>query len=220
MFKKTFAALATSAVALTAGGVAHADPAPKTVASLGADAPSTGGAVQPDTTSSPSEGTRIRGGFSLNGGVAAGIASGPAFSLGLRLGAQFGRYFGVYYQQSPMLFLASNGSGNGGAAAFLDMNSVLASLTLADIFEIGAGPSLDYYAAAAAGCDATVVNCSTATASGWQLGMHGRLALTLGGRDATTGRRSGFSIGLDEHPMFADGQVLALTTLGVGGEWY
>lgn len=217
MLNKTLAALATFAVALTAGGVAHADPAPKSVASLGADGPSTGGAVQRDSTeSSPAEGTRVRGGFSLNGGAAAGIASGPAFSLGLRLGAQFGRYFGVYYQQSPMLFLASNGSGSGAAAAFLDMNSVLAALTLADIVEIGAGPSLDYYAAA--GCDSTAVNCSTA--SGWQLGMHGRLALTLGGRDATTGRRSGFSIGLDEHPMFADGQVLALTTLGVGGEWY
>jgi hypothetical protein len=215
MHTKLLAILATGSLALTAAGVAHADPAPKTVASLGSDAPSAGAPVQPDTMSSPSEGTRVRGGFSLNGGVASGIASGPAFSLGLRLGAQFGRYFGVYYQQSPLLFLASTGTG--AAAAFMDLNSVLASLTLADIVEIGAGPSLDYYAAT--GCDASQLACSNVT-TGWQLGMHGRLALTLGGRNATTGRRSGFSVGLDEHPMFADGQVLALTTLGVGGEWY
>jgi hypothetical protein len=213
MRPKSLATALVATVALATAS-AHAEPTEsKKVASLGADGPSAA-PVQPDTTPSTSEGTRLRGGFSLNGGMAAGLASGPAVSLALRIGAQMGRYFGLYYQQSPLIFVASSGDGTT-AAAFLDMNSILASVVLADMIDLGAGPSLDYYAAGA--CDANV-NC--AAASGWQLGMHGRLALTLGGRDATTGRRSGFSIGVDEHPMFAGGQVLALTTLGIGGEWY
>jgi hypothetical protein len=203
--------------ALTLGlaGVAHADPAPtKTVASIAPEASSGPTATTPDErdTTSETEHARVRGGFSLNGGGAFGLAQGPVVSLALRLGVQVNRLFGVYYQQSPMIFLASND--NGVAAGFLDLNSVLGSVTLADMLDIAAGPSLDYYAAG--GCGSA--DCSAG--SGWQLGVHGRLALNLGGRDKETGRRSGLSIGLDEHPMFGAGSVLALTTLGIGGEWY
>jgi hypothetical protein len=203
------------ALAWTLSGAAHAESTTKSVASLGPDGqpPSLAAPVERDASAPDSEGARLRGGFSLNGGAAFGLASGPILSMAVRLGVQVTRAFGLYYQQSPMIFLASNEGST--AAGFLDLNSALASLTLADILDVAAGPSVDYYAAGSCGM---ANDC--AGASGWQLGMHGRLALTLGGRDRETGRRSGFSVGLDEHPMFGGGSVLALTTLGVGGEWY
>jgi len=239
---KPFAPVAACALALTVGGVARAEPAPavaqpgssakaaksasstKSVASLGPngqDAPDGTGPLataplEPDSTSDARDVVRLRGGFSLNGGTAFGMASGPVLSAAARLGVQVSRSFSVYYQQSPTLFLASNQGAT--ATGFLDLNSVLASVTLADVVDVGAGPSLDYYAA---GSCSVANECSAAGgARGWQLGSHGRVAITLGARDRETGRRSGVSIGIDEHPMFGGGAVLALTTLGIGGEWY
>jgi hypothetical protein len=203
------------ALTLSLAGVAHADPAPaKSVASIAPDgaAGSTAAPTADRDTTSESEHARVRGGFSLNGGGAFGLAQGPVISLALRLGLQINRTFGIYYQQSPLVFLASNDSGV--AAGFLDLNSVLGSVTLADMVDLAAGPSVDYFAAG--GCGTT--DCAAAAA--WQLGVHGRVALNLGGRDKGTGRRSGLSIGLDEHPIFGASSVLALTTLGIGGEWY
>jgi hypothetical protein len=214
---KSILLVSTGVCALTLGlgGVAHADPTPsKSVASIAPDSSGGSSAGSPDErdTASESEHARVRGGFSLNGGWAFGLAQGPVISLALRLGMQVNRIFGVYYQQSPMIFLASNDTGI--ATGFLDLNSVLGSVTLADMVDLAAGPSLDYYAAG--GC--STADCSAG--SGWQLGVHGRIALALGGRDKDTGRRSGLSLGLDEHPIFGGGSVLALTTLGIGGEWY
>jgi hypothetical protein len=237
---KPIAAAAACALAMTLGGVARAEPvstaaqagtsakaakstgASKSVASLGPNGQDTAdgpGALataplEPDTTDDGRDVVRLRGGFSLNGGTAFGMATGPVLSAAARVGVQVSRSFAVYYQQSPTLFLASNQGAT--ATGFLDLNSVLASVTLADVIDVGAGPSVDYRAAGTC----SIANECTAAGTGWQLGSHGRVAITLGARDPETGRRSGVSIGLDEHPMFGGGSVLALTTLGIGGEWY
>jgi hypothetical protein len=136
---------------------------------------------------------------------------------------QLGRYVGIYYQQSPNIFFTSVQSADPttgdtsttGIGGFMDMNSLLLALAPVDMLEVSAGPSFDYVSLF--GCNANAVNCASASGAGW--GLHGRLALNLGGRDSVTGRRSGFQIALDEHPMFGD-NFLAITTVGIGGEWF
>lgn len=161
---------------------------------------------------SGAEAVRVRGGFSLNGGGGFGVASGGTVSGAVRIGAQFNRWFSTYYQASPLVFLAANDSGL--VAGFLFANSVLANVTLGDVFELGVGPSVDY--AALGGCS---VGLDCAAANGVEFGVHGRLALQLGSRNPSTGRRSAFSIGLDVHPVFTPAGTLFLGTLGLGGEW-
>lgn len=160
-----------------------------------------------------SEGVRLRGGFSFNGGGGFGVAGGGSASFGARLGVQFGRYFSTYYQASPIVFLAGND--NGIAAGFLMANSLLANVTLADFLDVGVGPSLDY--SAIAGCNSGF-DCDAA--KGLEFGLHGRLAINLGGRDRLTGRRSAFSIGVDVHPIFTPAGTLFIATGGIGGEWF
>lgn len=168
----------------------------------------------PSTMAEPQrENVRVRGGFSFNGGMGLGLAGGASASFGGRLGVQFNRYFSTYYQATPMVFLAGND--NGVAAGFLMANSLLANVTLFDLLEIGAGPSVDY--ASIAGC-ASSLECDAA--NGIEFGVHSRLALNLGGRDPSTGRRSAFSIGVDVHPIFTPAGTLFLATAGLGGEWY
>lgn len=161
----------------------------------------------------PAEGVRMRGGFSFNGGGGLGAASGGTASVAARIGAQFNRWFSTYYQAQPILFVAGNESGV--AAGLVFANSLLANFTLADFFDLGVGPSLDY--SAIAGCNAGF-DCDAAR--GFELGLHGRAAINLGSRNTTTGSRSGFSIGLDVHPMFTPAGTVFLAMLGIGGEWF
>lgn len=112
-----------------------------------------------------------------------------------------------------MAFLA--GGENGLVAGAIFANSLLVNATLGDFFDVGVGPSLDY--SAIAGCNAGL-NCDAA--KGVEFGLHGRLAINLGGRDRDTGRRSGFSIGIDMHPIFTPAGTLMLATAGLGGEWF
>lgn len=159
---------------------------------------------------------RVRGGFSFNGGYAAGAAHGPVSSVSGRLGAQFNRYFGLYYQNAPTLFFVMNNDAI--STGFIDQNSLLASVTLGDVFEIALGPTLDYLAVGGCGSEGEAVSCGGV--AGLRFGGHGRLALNLGGRDPLGGRRGGFSIGLDAHPLYTDAGPVVLTTLGIGGEWH
>jgi hypothetical protein len=192
--------LASSSAALAAGP--SSDPA----------APPAARAGDPDRVATPSEPVRFRFGFSLNGGGAVGGASGPVMGAALRLGAQLHRMFGVYYQQSPNAFLVA--TNDGVAAGFMDMNSVLASFTFVDPLELSIGPSLDYLALG--GCSSEGCNA----ASGTHFGVHGRVALHLGGRNPTSGRRSAFTIGVDAHPIFTGGESVVLVTGGLGAEFY
>ncbi len=159
------------------------------------------------------ESVRARGGFSFNGGGGFGVAGGGTASIAGRVGVQFNRWFSAYYQALPMVFLAGNE--NGIAAGFVFANSALANFTLGDVVDLGVGPSVDY--SAIGGCNAGL-DCNAAR--GVELGLHGRLALNLGGRDPLTGRRSAFSIGVDVHPIFTAAGPFFLATAGIGGEWF
>jgi hypothetical protein len=185
------------------------------------------------------DGVRLRGGFSINGGVMflpapPGASSlGPAFGFGLRLGVQFNHYFGLVYQNSPIVtFTAqspttsgsglSTTEGGGFKAGFADYNSLLAMLTLFNFLDIGAGPSLDFLAVANESVIASKsgVQQMTQSSSGVSPGAHARVAINIGGLNGNGPRRSGFAIGVDAHPLFTGaGQGLSLTA-GLGGEWY
>jgi hypothetical protein len=165
-------------------------------------------------TSTDYESVRLRGGFTIGGGAVFGSFTGPIVDLSLRLGVQFGRVFALMVQSQPNVFFIISPTGTV-AAGFGINNSLLAELTLFDFLQLGAGPSLDYIAAAAC----TGENCSSAAGTG--LGLHARGAVVLGGRNREGGRRSGFSLSVNLHPVFLfNGEVLFFTTFGIGGDWF
>ncbi len=183
------------------------------------------------------DGVRIRGGFSINGGIMIlpnnASTIGPAIGFGLRLGVQINHYFGVVYQNSPIVTFTAqspmqSGSGlstSGSAgfkAGFADYNSVLAMVTLGHFFDIGAGPSLDFLAVANETGSISIAGLqgTSQTSSGISAGAHARIAFNIGGLNGNGPRRSGFSIGVDAHPLFTGAGKGVSLTAGLGGEWY
>ena len=169
---------------------------------------------------------RLRGGFSLNGGlVHTPSGNGPAFGLAGRLGVQINAYFGLYYQNTPLVTFAPAQAAQSVSfhAGFADYNTVLASLTLLDMFEFAIGPSVDYakYADCSAGVAGYVPTQSCKSGSSVALGGHGRVSFDFGGLFGDgKERRSGFLINADIHPLLLSDLSAFSATLGVGSEWY
>jgi hypothetical protein len=163
------------------------------------------------------DGVRFRGGFGIHGGLGlvsttGGAAQGPLAALSVRLGVQFNHSLALFYQQMPQLFgMMTSG---GVTAMFLDYNALLLNVTLGDMFEIGVGPSFDYISMAA------LTGVGLTSGSGTGFGVHGRTALIFGSRIPGVARRSGFTLGVDLHPVFFEGGTLFMLTLGVGSDWY
>lgn len=162
------------------------------------------------------DGVRIRGGFGLGGGIIltpdSGVVGGLV-ALQLRLGVQVNHYFGIIYANTPQVLVIGNGNGVG--AAFVDWNTIIATLTLGHFFELGAGPSFDYYAGGAC----TLQGC--VSGSGFGFGLHERLAFLIGGLSGNGPRRSGFQIGIDAHQDYVTDGTIPITLIGqLGGEWY
>jgi hypothetical protein len=177
------------------------------VAALAGQARAQEPAPPPPEAQSAQEGVKLRGGFSVNLGIAFGGGDvGPVVGLSGRIGAQLSPMFGVYYQLSPALLLLSGGTGvvgggpsfNGGATVY---NTAFASVTLAKMLELAAGPSADLVAVN------TGVGTGTPT---FGFGIGGKAALHLGH----------FVIGLDVHPSFYSGTAFTTLTVGLGGDWY
>lgn len=193
-------AFALTAASLLAAGAAHAQPA-----------------YAPPPEPPVRDAVRVRGGFSLNGGVLYAPGSdgaiGPVMSLSARLGVQVNHLFSAYYQNTAVLHFI-HGPG-GYAAGFNDYNSILANFTFGHFFEVGAGPSLDYLALGVMTNDLAVGTTSTLAP-----GAHARLAFLIGGLSGNGPRRSGFAIGVDVHPSFAFDTVLLAATAGIGADWY
>jgi len=158
---------------------------------------------------------RLRIGFNVGGGYAiVDGGGGPAVGVGFRIGAQLNRLMGVYYQTGANVLVATGPGNTSAAAAAFIPNSAMFSLTPVDLFEVAAGPSLDYFGLAAASTSAA------SAGGGIAFGVAGRAALHLGGRNAETGRRKGFTIGVDVHPIFVGGGVAVPITLGLGADWF
>jgi hypothetical protein len=165
---------------------------------------------------------RLRIGCDMAAGVGAGGgASGALVAPKLRIGWQFNHALATYLQGSIFYWASSTKvsadrtvTANG---AFGYQLTQLFALTPRDDFEIAAGPSLDYLVTATT-TSAEQGNASQLTSSGDPVtysrpyvGMHGRVAVHIGGRpSADTGRRTSFAIGGDAHTTFAEGSVLAV----------
>lgn len=170
------------------------------------------------------DGVRARGGFSVNGGVMFlpndAPSAGPSFGFAGRLGVQFNHYLGLVYQNTPIVTFTRQASGFKGG--FADYNSFLVMLTLGHFLDIGAGPSVDFLAVNNTKAVVALVGggITSETSSGVSFGAHGRVAFNIGGLSGNGPRRSGFSIGVDAHPLFTGaGKGLSLTG-GFGAEWY
>ncbi|MDB4939379.1 MAG: hypothetical protein JWP87_6351 [Labilithrix sp.] len=197
-------------------------------APAGAPAAPAAGAPQADTHANAAgddkEEGRLRIGFNfLNVGVgSAGNLSGPFIGATFKIGWQFNRLMGLYGNITPFVWIGSNSAAS---AAGVDIGAIagtqltpLFSLTPADIFEVAAGPSLDYLSGGGASSSAT--GGATAGAfSGVYFGVHGKVALHLGGRNEETGRRRGFTIEGNVHPSFTPGDAALFLTGGLGYDW-
>jgi hypothetical protein len=176
--------------------------------------------AEPDTARrGPKDGARLRGGLSANGGMffLPANPAGGAASISGRIGLQFNHALGLYYQNTPIVGATMAPAQRSGAVVAADYNSLLLSLTLLHIVDLGLGPSLDYVAVAKG---SIAPSPSLATGTGVAAGGHGRVAIHIGGLSGEGPRRSGLAIGADAHPMFlATGKALSLTA-GLGVEWY
>lgn len=219
--------LVAAPIVLAASGAFAQDaqpPAPTgTPGAPPAVAPATTAPAAPATTTEHKDDEyegRLRIGFNINGGYGtAGNLSGPTFGGTFRVGWQIDALMGAYYQISPMVWAGSvSGASNLSISAIAGVqNSFMFSLTPADIIEVAAGPSADYLG----GGSSSVGGVTAASAfGGVYLGIHGRVALHLGGRNPQTQRRRGFTLGGDIHPSFTPGDVSTFFTLGLGGDWY
>jgi len=171
---------------------------------------------------------RIRVGFNLNAGLGTGNRlRGGTIGATFRVGYQIDHLMAVYGQVSPFVFF---GGYTDSAAVDVSFSAIsgfqftpIFSLTPADIFEIAAGPSLDRLTGGSAGGSVTGTSVSTTGSaySSFYFGVHGRAALHLGGKpNMKTGRRVGFSLGLDVHPTFGEGGTITFITIGLGADWY
>ena len=181
---------------------------------------------------------RLRGGFSLNGGVLFTPdnphAYGGVIGLAFRLGVQFTDLLALYYQNTPFVTVIVDPQSSVTAGA-LDYNTVLLGLTFWNVFDLGIGAGADIVGTyvCTPGQSVTLPDGSTTTnltpdcsrAVRVAPGAHLRLALDLGsGPTPDDPHRSAFALGIDLHPSFviASGATPVLVTLtaGLGGEWY
>ena len=219
------AAVLTLASVVCFANVASAQGAPPAAApaaapAAGAPAAPAAGAPADDEKG---EHGRLRIGFNfLNAGIGkAGDLSGPFIGATFKIGWQFDRLMGLYGNISPFIWI---GSSSAASASNVSIGAItgtqltpLFSLTPADIFEVAAGPSLDYLTGGGAS-----VGPGGSTVGGFSsvyFGLHGKVALHLGGRNEETGRRRGFTIEGNVHPSFTPGDAALFITGGLGYDW-
>ena len=246
--KKLEAALSASLVLLCAstawaqtGSTPGGDAAPPPAAPPPAASPAPGATPAPGVMPAPAAGdekdkakdgdkdqvkdaVRARGGFGIGGGMLVTTADGflgPVIALQARIGVQINHYFGILYANTPQVSLTLKDGVNPG---FVDWNTIMATLTLGHFFEIGGGPSFDYFNIARCSADASVVTGDSplcTQASGFAFGTHERVAFLIGGLSGNGPRRSGFQIGIDAHQAFGTGGLIPITLIGqIGAEWY
>lgn len=156
--------------------------------------------------------TRFRFGINAAGGGLAGDHEAGMGGGQLRLGAQINDLFAIYYQGEGFIGAWSTDS----RLAGMLYNVAMAELTLADVFQLGLGPSLDYVW----GCRDPNGNRDLACANeGPFFGADARLAVVLGGEGPHN--RHGVTFSATIHPTwFAEDSVSVAALLGVGYEMY
>ncbi len=152
---------------------------------------------------------RFRFGASGVGGAV--IASGPDIGMGgaqLRFGINMGDMLAFYYQPTGLIGSFIDRPDGSESIAGLMWNTAMAELTFADMLQLGVGPSMDFVW----GCDNRFQNEIECDASNPIFGIHGRVAVVLGGDGP--GRRGGLTLSADVHPMFYEWDEVALSVIG------
>lgn len=152
---------------------------------------------------------RLRLQFQGEFGGVAGIDQGPVGGAGAGVGVQIGDYFAVYGQHRLLFGDLVDGRRRGlwGVA----YNSLMAEVTLFDLLQFGAGPSIDFGVAGV--CDPAQERCPDYT--GFYPGFDVRVALAFG-PDYGSHRR-GFLLAAHLHPTFySRGDAVVTATLAAG----
>jgi hypothetical protein len=207
IFAFTGVASAQEAVPLTPAAPASAAPAPAPAEPApAAAAPAAPAAAAP--AEDPADKTRFRFAVHLVGGPwILPDKSGGAGGVGFQLGAQINDNVGVYYNGT-----AAIGAGYGTAGAFV-YNSVVPELTLANIFQVGAGPSLDSFAFGSVSLKTT--GAKAVAIAGTFFGIQGRIGVALG--SSKPGKKGRFMLGLELHPTFIPEVTPVSVFVTIGG---
>jgi hypothetical protein len=185
---------------------ASAAPAPAPAAATPA-APAVTPATTPEAED-PADKTRFRFAVHLVGGPwILPDKSGGAGGIGFQLGAQINDNVGVYYNGT-----AAVGAGYGTAGAFV-YNSVVPELTLANIFQVGAGPSLDSFAFGSVSLKNT--GAKAVAIAGTFFGIQGRIGVAIG--SSKPGKKGRFMLGLELHPTFIPEVTPVSVFVTIGG---
>lgn len=152
--------------------------------------------------------TRLRAGVSGVGGGFVGATQGALGGLSPRVGIQIDDTLAIYVQSQWLLgeFLREPGRGLAG----FSFHALMFDFTLANVFQFGAGPSLDYVF----GCDDPYQ--SACTGAGPYFGTNLRVAV-LAGYTRPTGR-AGPTFSLDVHPTWLGDDLFVTMLLGIGYE--
>ena len=152
----------------------------------------------------------FRWAIGATGGPYIGANVGGAGGLWAQAGVQINPLLGVIYQTHAMIGGVGDRAGNGLFIGGIWNNEVMADFTLADVLQLGVGPSFDVFS----------VNNFT---EGF-LGVDARIGVALGHR--VWGHRSGFMLGVDIHPTFITDSsfpttdVITSVLLTIGGGWW
>jgi hypothetical protein len=143
-----------------------------------------------------------------------------------RLGYQFNRTYALYANLGLQVGLGIGGSvSSTGASASINIVSfwhlgVLGEMSLADHLTLAAGPVLAsgaWAGIAASGNSTTGSSATEVVAGGMMPGLDFKVGFSPAPRDPVTGRRQGFTIGLDAMLLFAPNSVYVHTEAGTNG---
>lgn len=158
-------------------------------------------------------GPRLRAGLSGVGGGFVGAVHGGLGGVEPRIGLQINDMFAVLIQGQGLIGqFAPDGDDRVAGFAF---HSAMFELTAGDMFQLAAGPSLDFVW----GCSDRPGQIACAR-GGAYAGANFRAAVIVGGRH-DTGWRDGFTISVDAHPtLLDDGEWSTVLLLGLGVDLY
>lgn len=154
--------------------------------------------------------SRIRFGISGVGGAFVGAVHGGLGGISPRIGVQVNDLFAVYVQGQGLVgqFFPTPDDRIAGFA----FHALMFELTLADSFQLGLGPSLDFVW----GCNAA--HQGACTGGGPYLGGDARIAFLVGGHEPR--RRSALAFSLDVHPTWFGNDASIALLFGIGYELY